>query len=83
MPVKVREEMKFRHLNNAGLCKMGLDVYFPEGLGCDMRRRKREDSDNRNEVKTRRPRGLRVRVGIRIRIRVRVRIRSRRVWGRK
>ena len=72
MPVKVKEEMKYRHLDNVGLCKMGLEVYFPEDLGCDVRRRKREDGDNRNEVKTRIPRDVRVRVGIKVRVRVRV-----------
>ena len=45
MPIKLRKEMKFRPLNNAGLqCKIGLEVNFQESLGCGMRRRKRQST---------------------------------------
>ena len=67
MSIKVREEMKFRHVNNAGRCKMGLEVYFPEDVGCDVRRRKRDERYIRS---ARRPRGWGVRVSADIRIRV-------------
>lgn len=41
MLMKMREEIKFRDLNNAALCKMSLQVVFKERLGCNKRRRKR------------------------------------------
>lgn len=68
MPIKVKEEMKFRHLNNAGRCKMGLEIHFPEGLGCDVQRGKREESYIRSANSTIR---IRVRININIRIRFR------------
>lgn len=41
MRMKVRKQMKFRHQNNAGRCKIGLEVDFKDGLGCNMRQRTR------------------------------------------
>ena len=38
---KVRDEIKFRHLDNMGRCKVGLEVYFNDDVGCSMGRRKR------------------------------------------
>ena len=71
MATQVGEEMKFRHVDNEGRCKMGLEVYFPEDLGCDARRRKR---DGRS---ARRPRKIRVRVSINIRINIRIKLKRR------
>ncbi|KAL9961814.1 hypothetical protein ACROYT_G030836 [Oculina patagonica] len=61
MPSKMREEVKYRHLNNAGLCKMGVKVGFEDSVGCELRRRKRGQ---------RRPRGIRIRIKIRINIKI-------------
>lgn len=71
MPSKVRKEVKYRHLDNAGLCKMGLKVAFSDSVGCELRRRKRERGDDKNMVK-RVPRKIRIRVKIRVRIRINV-----------
>ena len=43
MQMKMSEEIKFRDLNNAALCKMSLEVVFKEGLGCNKRQRKRRE----------------------------------------
>ena len=67
MSIDVVEEMKYRHVDNEGRCKMGLEVYFPEDVGCDVRRRKR------GVRSARRPRGLRIRISIKIRIGIRIR----------
>lgn len=53
MPIKLREEMKFRHLNNARLqCKIGLEVHFHESLGCGMQRRKRSTTTTTTSTST-------------------------------
>lgn len=77
MPSKVRKEVKYRHLDNAGLCKMGVKVGFKDSLGCELRRRKRERGDDKNMVK-RGPRGIRIRVRIRIRIRININVKKQR-----
>lgn len=45
MRMKLRKEIKLRHLNDARQCKMGLEVDFEDGLGCDMKHEKRHQDD--------------------------------------
>lgn len=70
MSTRLKKEVKYRHLNSHGWCKMGLEIDFKEGAGCDMGHNKLKLDDERNEEKRIRIRIFKVEIRINIQIRI-------------